>query len=598
MARFSHLISLGLVLVGLAACGAAPPPSPPPSVKAVAPREELARIVERYWDEYLLLNPLAPRIGGDARSETRLGLTISPQFLADSLAMEQRYLAQILTVPRAPLDAESRLTYDIFKRERELAIEGFTYPAELLPVNAFSGMPQQFVRLGSGTGQQSFSSAKDYENWLQRIDDYVVWTRQAIANMREGVRRGYTLPRVVVERTLPALASLAEDTSANPFKWPLRSMPTTIVDPERTRLETRLAAAIKDKILPSYRALHDFLQGEYLPRARNSVAWSALPLGEAWYAYLVKQETGTALTPAEIHGLGIAEVERIHGRLQSLLAEVPFPGNEQGYFELLRRDPSFSYKSPAELLDAVSDLKTKVAAASPALFGAAPQADVEIRAVSGLGEAQPLLSYQRATPDGKYPAVLNVDTDGFAANSAGAVESLYLQEAVPGHHYQLELQQERADLPMFRRFGGAAAFIEGWGLYAASLGDELGLNRGPEAKFESLLGELRCALGLVIDTGLHSEGWTRQHALDYLHAQMPIDDAAAGVAVDRDLALPGAALACKIGELKMQALRARAQQVQGARFDIRAFHAELLKDGAMPLDILEAKIKLWIDAPP
>jgi uncharacterized protein (DUF885 family) len=578
-------MSLGLALVGLAACGAAPAPSPPPSVKPVAPREELARIVERYWDEKSL-------------AEDRLGLTISRQFLADSLAMERRYLAELLTVPRASLNGESKLTYDIFKRGRELAIEGFTYPAELLPVNAFSGMPQQFARLGSGMGQQPFASAEDYENWLQRIDDFVVWTNLAIANMREGMRRGYTLPRVVIERTLPMLAGLAADTSANPFYRPLRSMPGSIVDPQRSRIGSRLGAAIKDKILPSYRTLHDFLQGEYLPRARDSVAWSALPLGEAWYAYLVRKETSTALTPAEIHRMGLAEVERIHGRLQSLLAEIPFPGNAQSYFDLLRGDPRFAYKSPDELLVALNDLKIKVAAASPTLFGAAPRSDVEIRAVAGAGASWPLLSYRPAAPDRKRPAVLDVDTDGFAATSVGAVESLFLQEAVPGRHYQLALQQERADLPMFRRFGGLPAFVEGWGLYAASLGDELGLHRDPEEKFESLLGELRCALGLVIDTGLHSKGWTRQQALDYLHAQMPIDDAAAAVAVDRDIALPGAALAGEIGDLKIQALRARAQQTEGARFDIRAFHAELLKDGAMPLDILEAKIRLWIDTPP
>jgi len=578
-------MSLGLALAGLAACGAAPVPVPPPSVKSVAPREELARIVERYWNE-------------KSRSEERLGSAISQQFLADSLAMERGYLAELLAVPRASLTGESKLTYDIFKRGRELAIEGFTYPVELLPVNGFNGMPQQFARLGAGMGQQPFSSAEDYENWLEHIDDFVVWTHQAIANMRDGMRRGYTLPRVVVERALPMLAGLAADTSANPFYRPLRSMPGSIADPQRSRIGSRLEAAIKDKILPSYRTLHDFLQGEYLPRARDSVAWSALPLGEAWYAYLVRKETSTALTPAEIHRMGLAEVARIHGRLQSLLAAIPFPGNAQSYFDLLRGDPRFAYKSPDELLGALNDLKTKVAAASPALFGAVPQSDLEIRAIAGAGTAWPLLSLRPAAPMLTRPAVLDVDTDAFAAYSAGAVESLFLQEAVPGRHYQLALQQERADLPLFRRFGSLPAFVEGWGLYAASLGDELGLDRDSEAKFESLLGELRCALGLVIDTGLHSKGWTRRQALDYLHAQMPIDDAAAEVAVDRDIALPGAALAGEIGALKIQALRARAQQSQGPRFDIRAFHAELLKDGAMPLDILDAKVQLWSDAPP
>jgi len=576
---------LGLALAGLAGCGAAPAPAPPPSSTSAAPREQLAWIVERYWNE-------------KSRSEERLGPAISQQFLADSLAMERGYLAELLAVPRESLSGEAKLTYDIFKHGRELKIEGFTYPAELFPVNGFSDTPLEFARLGAGLGQQTFSSAEDYDDWLQRIDNFAAWTNQAIANMRDGTRRGYTLPRVVVERALPMLAGFAADTPANPFYRPLRSMPGSIADPTRSRIGSRLDAAIKDKILPSYRALHDFLQNEYLPRARDSVAWSVLPLGEAWYAYLVREETSTALTPAEIHRMGLAEVERIHGRLQSLLAEIPFPGNAQSYFDLLRGDPRFAYRNPDELMGALNDLKTKVATASPALFGAVPQSDLELRAVPGAGAQWPLLSYRPAGPKAKPPAILDVDTDAFAAYSAGAVESLFLQEAIPGRHYQLALQQERADLPSFRRFGSLPAFDQGWGLYAASLGDELGLNRDAEAKFESLLGELRCALGLVIDTGLHSKGWTRRQALDYLHAQMPIDDAAAAVAVDRDIALPGAALAGEIGALNMQALRERAQQAQGARFDIRAFHAELLRDGAMPLDILDAKIQLWIEAPP
>lgn len=599
MARFSHLIALGLVHVGLAACGAAPTPPPPAPPQSVAPREQLTRVVERYWDEYLLLNPLASRIGGDARSAAHLGIVISPQYLADSLAMERRFMAEILAVPRASQDAQAGLTYDIFIRERELAIAGFAYPAELMPVNAFDGMPLQFAQLGSGSGQQAFSSAKDYENWLERIDDYVTWTNQAIVNMRAGMRRGYTLPRVIVEKALPVLAGLADDTSANPFYRPLRAMPQIIVDPERTRLATRLTAAIRDKVLPSYRELHEFLRGEYLPRARNSVALSVLPLGESWYAYLVKKEASTSLTPAEIHRLGLAEVDRMHARLQSLLAEVPFAGNAQGYLELLRRDPRFSYANPEALLNAVNDLKTEVELASPVLFGSVPQTDVEIRTWSGFGEAlPPLLSYVSTSPDSGHPAVLFVDTAAYAANSVGAVQSLFLREAVPGRHYQRALQQERGNLPRFRRFGGVAAFSEGWDLYAATLGEELGLNRDPEAKFESLLDQLRCVLGLVIDTGLHSQGWTRQQALDYLHAQMPIDDSAADAAVDRDIALPGEALACGIGELKLQALRARAQQALGARFDIRAFHSAVLEDGAMPLDILEAKINRWIAAQP
>jgi uncharacterized protein (DUF885 family) len=397
----------------------------------------------------------------------------------------------------------------------------------------------------------------------------------------------------LVERTLPMLAALGSDTQANVFYQSLHSSPGTAPDAEPSR-SAALMAQIKEKVLPSYRLLHDFLQREYLPRSRDSVGLVALPLGGQWYAYLAERATDSTLTPAQLHALGLTEVERLHGRVQTLLTDISFAGNAQNFFDQLRRDPRFSYQSAEELLNAYQSFKPQVAAAAPALFAMAPRADFEIRSLEGFREAtSPALSYRRAMAYGKNPAVLYVNTADLGVRPAAAVPSQFLREAVPGHHYQLALQQERTDLPRFRRFGGAPAFIEGWGLYAASLGDELGLYRDPEAKFAALLAQLDCAAGMVIDTGVHSQKWTRQQALDYLHAQVPIDDASAANRVDRDIALPGDALACTAGFLEIQGLRARAQQTLGARFDVRAFHTEVLKNGALPLDLLETNIKRW-----
>jgi uncharacterized protein (DUF885 family) len=597
MTRFLLHASLALVLLNLAACGKAPaPPAQPPTASA-APREQLKDIVERYWDAYLALNPLEATAAGDHRYDDRLGNPLSAQYLADSLALERRSLAELMALRRVSMDAEARLTYDVFKRGRELAIEGFTYPSELLPVNQFEGMPQQFAMLGSGAGTQPFATIKDYENWLARIDDYVRWTAQAIANMQDGMRRGYSLPRGLIERTLPRLASLGEDSSASVFYQPQRSMPKSIIDPQRSRLAQRLTAAVQEKILPAYRTLHDFLQNEYLPRARDSAALSALPLGAAWYAYRVRQETATNLTPIEIHNIGLAEVERIRMRMQGVFAEAAFVGDPQSYFDLLAHDPRQYFKSGDDLVSAYRDLKVKVAAATPDLFKAAPQGDFEIRAAEPIGAAAaPPLWYQGAAPDGKAPAVLHVNASDVPAHPAFCLESLFLGNAAPGRHYQFALQQERLSLPRFRRFGMAAGFVEGWALYAESLGEELGLDPDPAAKFGVLLSELRHAVGLVAETGLQSKGWTRQQALGYLHAQMPIADRDAIGEVDRYLALPGQSLAPKIGELKIRAMRVRAQQRLGARFDIGAFHSEVLRQGAIPLDLLEAQIDAWIDA--
>jgi uncharacterized protein (DUF885 family) len=560
MTRFSSKVLLGLAFLGLAACGAAPAPAPSQATNSAAPHDNLRRIVDRYWDEHVLPgNPL------------------SPQFLADSLSLERRFLAEVLAIPRAGLDADAGLTYDIFKRQLELDIEGLTYPAELLPVNPFDGMPLQFARAAADTRQHPLKAAKDYEHWLLRIDDNVRWTRQAITNMREGMRRGYTSPRALMERMLPLLQGFGEDTSANVFYVPLQTMPESVKEPERTRLISSLTGAVKDKLLPAYRELHAFIQSEYLPRARISVALSALPLGPSWYAFRVKRATGAQLTPNEIHGIGTAEVERIRARMLSLPVGAPLPPN-------------------AELLNAYQELKVQTLAALPTLFSASPRGDFEIRASTLSSDAAAPLAYQRAAPDGGSPAILYVNIEPNAVRPGDVAIAAFLQEAIPGRHYQSALQQERVDLPKFRRFGSEPAFVDGWALYAASLGDELGLYRDDEAKRGALVGQLKCAVALVVDTGLHAQDWTRAQAADYVRAQLGVDAADASLLTDRFVALPGDALACKMGELKFQALLTHARQALGARFDIRNFHSEILKDGATPLDILEAKMKVRMEA--
>jgi uncharacterized protein (DUF885 family) len=563
----------------------------------------LSRIVERYWDERA--------VPGNA---------LSPQFLADSLAVERRFLAEVLAVPRAGLDTEAGLTYDIFKRRRELDIEGFTYPNELLPVNPVDSMPEQFARAAAELGQHPLEDAEDYENWLLRIDGYVRWTKQAIANMREGMHRGYTSPRVLMERTLPVLQGLGEDTSANVFYLALRTMPDTIKEPERTRLASSLNGAIKDKLLPAYREMHDFIQSEYLPRARTSVSLSVLPLGPSWYAYRLKRATDTQLTASEIHKIGLTEVERIRARLLALSADQnpgagPSPRVGASPSTGANPNPGASPSSgtgasagagasagtgasvgAGELLSGYQELKTQTLAAAPSFFSAVPRADFEIRALAPVNRGAPLLSYQRAAPDGRTPAVLYVNIAPSTTGPASVQTASFLREAIPGRHFQSALQQERKDLPRFRRFGTDPAFVEGWALYAASLGEEMGLYRDGAAKRGELLDQLKCAAALVVDTGLHAMDWTRARAVDYLHEQLAVDPADADLMIDRFVALPGDALACKMGELKFQALRSRAQQVLGSRFDVREFNSKILEDGAMPLDILEARMKLWLDA--
>jgi uncharacterized protein (DUF885 family) len=591
MLRFLLAGLVALAASALLACSQSSAPPPPARPSTVPPVAQLTRLVDEYWDESQRLNPHSR--SAVVRFEAAAGYDISPQFLADSLDLERRYREALSAVPRDALDAESQLTYDIFKRERDVAIEGYTYPSELMPVNPFRSVPLEFARAGAGVGSYAILSSKDYESWRARAADYVHWTAQAIANLRGGQRRGYVLPRVLVTRLLPMLAALGADTPANVFYRPIGAIPSTLRTAERQRISEGITAAVKEEILPAYRRLHDFMRDEYLPRARLSIALSALPLGSAWYAHLVRRETASRLTPADIHAIGTAETERLRGRLQSLLTEAGFAGNAQAYFEAAQREPRVASKTPEELLDFYAQLKVSTAAALVPEFAESPQGDFLIRPVEPFhlfGTAA--LFYERGANRSTAP-VLYVDTTRQPLIPRTAD---FLREALPGLHWQLTIQQERSGLPKFRRYGGDPGFVEGWGLYAESLGEELGLYNDTEARFASLRDELACAAGMVVDTGVHGLGWSREQAFDYLRAQVPASEEAANETIDRIIALPAEALDCGMGARVFRGLRAHAQQVLGARFDLRDFHAELIDDGAMPLDILESAANLWLNA--
>jgi uncharacterized protein (DUF885 family) len=567
MARFSNIVGVLTAILALAACGApsvpsAPPVPPPasPAANATAPRDQLSHLVERYQDEHL---------------ESKYA--IAPQWLADSLSIERRYLHELTGISRDGLDAQSKLTYDIFKRRRELQVEGFTYPAELLPLGSLHRLLQQIEIVAGDAAQHPWSNPAEYDNWLRRIDDYVRFTQQATANMREGIRRGYTAPRSLIERTIATISALGEDNAANAFNAPLRSMPSTLKDADGSHLKAQLTSAMTERLLPANRALRDFLQHEYLPRGTAGMALLDLPLGGRWYAYRLRRATDTTLSADEIHAMGVAEVERIRARLPAdrETALAPVAG-------------------PLELQSAYADLSMRVTAALPTLVTQAPKSEFDIRTSEWVQSPGNPLQYEGGF-GGKSRATLYVNVAKSALQS-GVSQMSFLQQALPGRHLQAALQQERTDLPRFRRLGGEPAFVEGWALYAVSLGAQLGLDATDAAKSEALALQLQCAVALVVDTGLHAKNWSRTQALDYLHAQTALDDAAAQALVDEYAANPADALACTVGEQKFAALRVKAQQVMGGRFEIQGFHSEILKDGAMPLDILDAKMKVWMDA--
>jgi uncharacterized protein (DUF885 family) len=594
-----RVVAACAVALSLAGCGHRDEPAPSGGGMVANPDAlGLARITDEYYERWLALNPLAATARGDHRYDAVFANTASQRWMADSLAAEQEALEALRAVDPAHLDAEDRVSYESFKYGRELAVEGYRYRNELLPINQFSSLATRFAELGTGTGAHPFATTADYDHFLARMGGFVDWVDQAIANLRLGVDKGIVLPKVVVEATLPQLEEIGvEDPRQSLFWRPILSFPAGLPVADRRRLIDDYARALGENVLPAYRRLHDYLEDEYLPHARSRVGWSELPAGDVWYAYLARSYTTTALEPAEIHELGLAEVARLRGEMQRVAAQVAHPADLRAFLDALRGDPRFRAGQPEALLEGYGALRERVNLALPVLFAVRPKAGFEIRAVEPYrARSAAAASYEAGSPDGKRPGIFYVNTYDLPSRPTYVMEAIYLHEAVPGHHFQLSIAQEAERLPRFRRFAREPAYVEGWGLYAETLGSELGLYADPYSRFGALTLQAWRAARLVVDTGLHSQGWSRQRAIDYLRANTSLGDADVRAEVDRYIAIPGQALAYKIGQLEIAKLRSRAQEKLGARFDPRAFHTAILADGPLPLAVLDAKIDRWIAA--
>ncbi len=567
------------------------------AAQAAAAKEELNRLFESYFEDNLELNPVGATFIGDHRYNDRFANSIGPEHRAAEAAMTREYLDRLHGIDRDLLDGQDLLSYDIFERNRLREIETERFPFHLMPLNQFYSTPNFFVQLGSGSSAQPFATVDDYDDFLGRVDGFLVWMEQAKTNFREGVEQGVVLPKILVERTLPQLSAHVVERAEDSLFWrPVTNMPATISGLDRERLITAYRGAIENKLIPAYKSMHDFLRDEYMPHAREPVGLNELPNGEAWYAFLVRGTTTTDLAPAEIHEIGLAEVARIHEEIRGVMAEVGFEGSLEEYFAFTENDPQFFYESGEQLIQGYRDLQSRVDPLLPKLFEVMPKANYEVRAVEPFRERSAAGgSYQRAAPDGSRPGIFYANTYDIKSRPIWAMESLSLHEASPGHHFQISIQQELEGLPRFRRFGGYTAYIEGWALYAESLGKELGVYTDPYQYYGALSAELWRAIRLVVDTGYHHHGWTREQVLEYMDANSAAPEARAVAEAERYIAIPSQALAYKIGQLKLQELRERAEAALGDDFDIRKFHTAVLEDGALPLDVLEAKIEGWIE---
>ncbi|MCI0571185.1 MAG: DUF885 domain-containing protein [Myxococcaceae bacterium] len=595
MTRLTVLAAAVLVTACATVPQATAPTADLPDRKAAESRK-LHALFEDYFEARLELNPVEATSIGDDRYNDRFSVTIAPDHRAKVERLERGALAKVSDIDVSLLEGQDRLSYDIFKLGRERAIEGMRFPGWLLPFNQFYSTPNSFVQMGSGNGLHPFKKVKDYDDWLKRVDGLVAWTEQAITNMREGMAKGYVQPKVLMEKTLPQLSTHVVQKPEDSLFWgPVKAFPADFSDADKARLTAAFRTAIEQKLVPSYKRLHAFVRDEYLPKCRDTVGLDALPDGAAWYAHNLRQITTTDLTPAQIHQIGLDEVQRIHAEMAKVMREVGFKGDLQAFFKHVKADPKFFWASREELVQGYGTIKRRVDANLTRLFEGLPKADYEVRAVEPFREKSAAGGqYQAANEDGSRPGIFYANAYELKSRPKWAMESLSLHEGNPGHHFQITLARENKDLPRFRRFGGYTAYSEGWGLYAESLGKELGMYEDPYQYFGMLEAELWRAVRLVVDTGLHSKGWSREQVLAYMSANTAAGEAQKVSEAERYIAIPGQATAYKVGQLKIRELRTRAERALGAGFDVRAFHSQVLGDGPLPLDVLEAKLERWM----
>lgn len=559
--------------------------------------ETLAALFEEYFERDLELNPIRATRIGDDRYNDRLAITMSEEYRDAQRALDEEFLARLIAVDRSALGEQERLSFDLFRRLREESLEADLYPAYLQPINQFYLLTNTFVRLGSGTGEHPFDTVDDYDDFLGRVDDFVVNIDTAIENMEKGVEAGIVQPKVLMAKVIPQLESQIVDVAEDSDFWqPIESMPDSFAAEDRERLRAAWRDAIMTKIVPVMSRLNDYVEGPYMEAARETVGLGALPGGDDWYSFLVRVRTTTDMTPDEIHETGLSEVARIHDEMRGVMEEVGFDGDLHDFFDYVNTDDRFYYDEPEQLIQGYRDMAERVGDLAKALFDIEPETGFEVRRVEPFREQSASGgSYVAGTPDGSRPGVFYANAYDIKARPIWAMESLFLHEAIPGHHFQIALQQENEDLPRFRRFARFTAYSEGWGLYAETLGREIGVYTDPYQYFGALNAELWRAIRLVVDTGIHAKGWTRQQVLDYMYENSAVKPARAISEAERFMALPAQALAYKIGQLKIREIRDMAEGALGDAFDVKAFHREVLEDGPMPLPMLEDKIRRWVD---
>lgn len=570
-----------------------------PAWAAPTESERFHRWLDAQWELTLERQPMLATSLGDPRYNDRFIDTTTAAYRAQARRELQQEIRELAGFDKAKLAPKDRVSYSMLKLDLERSLAGERFPGWMQPISQIDGLPSFLAQMGTGKSIQPFKTTKDYDGWLKRLALAVPTFDGSIANMREGLKAGVVQPRAVMDKVVPQLQALAVTEPEKSLFWgPINAFPDAVPAADRERITAAMRKLLAEQVLPAYGRLLAFVRDEYTPKARASTAWSALPDGKAWYAHRVQQSTTVDLSPDEIHEIGLKEVARILGEMEAVRKQVGFQGDLKAFFKHLQDDPKYYYSKPEDLLAGYRALQKKINGLTPKLFDIAPKADYEVREVEAFrAESAAGASYQGPSADGSRPGVFYVNTFNLKAQPIFGMETLSLHEASPGHHFQVSIAQEDQNLPKFRRFGSFyVAYVEGWALYAESLGRELGLFTDPYQWYGRLSDEQLRAMRLVVDTGLHAKGWTRERAIQYMLDNSSMAESDVVSEVERYIVWPGQALGYKIGQLEITQLRREAEAALGGRFDVKAFHRVVLTAGQVPLPVLRELVQAWVAA--
>ena len=559
---------------------------------------ELDSIASIYYEQYLKLYPLEATAQGDLRYNDQLPINIDKDFISGEISFYNSVQNQLKKVDYKNLSDDQKTVYDVLDYTLKDKIERYAYHPEYIPFTQFGGLPLDFPLLGSGQGSQPFKTEKDYDDWLKRAEKFPDWMDTAIENFRTGIANNYVLPKKLVVKMIPQMKAdeiITTNFDKNIFYGPIKNFPKSFNAAQKDKFTVLYKDMITKKIIPTYTKMGNFLETEYLPKARNTDGINALPKGNEIYTYYAKSWTTTGKTPEEINKIGLEQVAMLRNEMEKVKQQVGFNGTLEQFISHVKEDPkAMPYKTNKEVLAAFNGILTKITPKLKTMFSITPKTPFEIRQTEKFREASASAEYVVGTPDGKRPGIFYIplpNPEKF--NVTSGMESLFLHEAIPGHHYQISLQQENTKLPKFMRFGWFGAYGEGWALYCESLGKEFGLYTDPYQKMGSLSDAMLRAVRLVVDTGIHTGKMTREEAIAYFLNNIAYDEAGATAEIERYMAMPGQALSYKIGALKIRELRDKYQKQLGSKFSLAKFHDEVLNQGCLPLDVLERKMDNW-----